>query len=197
MKDLLPDFVLDAFGSLGPEEQAAWLEALVALGAGEDVAPVPGARARLLEDVSRVPLRYAPFFGRLQQMFDLDSASITELFGRFARDSEWELARPGVELLHFQAGPRLGSADTGLVRMTAGLAFPQHRHLGAERVLVLEGGYRDSSGRVLGPGDTVEMPAGSSHRYQVLPDGPLVFALVLEAGIEIEDEIEDQIKEEP
>ena len=33
------------------------------------------------------------------------------------------------------------------------------------------------------------MPAGSSHSYQVLPDGPLVFALVLEAGIEIEEEL--------
>ncbi|HVZ34889.1 MAG TPA: cupin domain-containing protein, partial [Polyangiaceae bacterium] len=89
---------------------------------------------------------------------------------------------------HFQAGPSLGSADTGLVRMAAGLAFPRHRHIGAERVLVLEGGYRDSSGRVVIAGDAVEMPDGSRHAYRVLPDGPLVFALVLESGIEIEDD---------
>lgn len=188
MKPLAPDPVLDALGALGPEEQAQ-LEELVALGEEQGVEPSPGARERLLADVSRVPLRYAPFFGRLQQMFDLEQPAIHELFGRFSQPAEWEVFRPGVELLHFQAGPGLGGADTGLVRMAAGLVFPRHRHIGAERVLVLEGGYRDSSGGVFAAGDSVEMPDGSRHSYQVLPDGPLVFAIVLESGIEIEEEV--------
>jgi hypothetical protein len=42
---------------------------------------------------------------------------------------------------------------------------------------------------VFAAGDSVEMPDGSRHSYQVLPDGPLVFAIVLESGIEIEEEV--------
>ena len=42
-----------------------------------------------------------------------------------------------------------GPARTVLIRMRPGHGYPRHRHLGAEDVLVLSGGYADEDGRVV------------------------------------------------
>ena len=64
---------------------------------------------------------------------------------------------------------------------------PRHRHLGPERVLVLEGAYReDPSGRIYQPGDWHEMPPGSAHAYSVLPGRDLLLAVSVTQGIDVE-----------
>jgi anti-sigma factor ChrR (cupin superfamily) len=86
-----------------------------------------------------------------------------------------------------QGGPRVSGADNGLVRIAAGAAFPPHRHLGCERVLVLQGGYRDEpSGQIYRAGDWHEMEAGSSHTYVALPDRDLLLAVSLVGGVDVE-----------
>lgn len=49
-----------------------------------------------------------------------------------------------------------------LIRMAPGRGYPPHRHIGAEDVLVLRGGYLDDAG-VHGEGSFVSYPAGSAH----------------------------------
>jgi anti-sigma factor ChrR (cupin superfamily) len=147
-------------------------------------------RARLLDDVRRAPLRYAPFYDRLKDLFDLDEPALLAVLERSLEPSAWEPYMPGAHAFHLQAGPLVAGADAGLVRMKAGLVFPSHVHLGDETALVLEGSYRESTGRVYQAGDVHAMAAGSRHAYDVLPGSPLVFAVVLHGGIELDQQLD-------
>jgi quercetin dioxygenase-like cupin family protein len=151
-------------------------------------APPQLLRERLLATVARPRLRFAPLFASLSELFDLDDTDLAALFERAALPAAWaSSAVPGAQLLHLAGGPRVATADNGLVRIDAGARFPHHRHLGQERVLVLEGGYRDEpSGRLYLPGDWHEMPAGTTHAYTALPDQPLLLAVSLLAGVEVD-----------
>lgn len=152
------------------------------------VSPPTGLRARLLAEIATPRRRFAPLFPSLSELFDLGDAALAELFERAADPQHWSSAPvPHVRLLHLQGGPRVASCDNGLVRIAAGARFPRHFHLGAERVLVLEGSYRDEqSGRVYAPGDLHEMPAGSEHSYVVLPERELLTAVSLVAGVDVQ-----------
>ncbi|MFZ5890373.1 MAG: cupin domain-containing protein [Myxococcota bacterium] len=148
--------------------------------------PSSNVRERLLAAVASPALRWAPLFGKLGALFDLPDAELTRMAERAALASEWQsVPLPGVELFHLQGGPLLAGADAGLVRVQAGIHFPEHRHLGEERVLILEGEARESDGTLRRPGDIVVMPPDSSHDFVVLPGKPLVYALVLFGPVEI------------
>jgi quercetin dioxygenase-like cupin family protein len=187
-KDALPEFARDAFDAADESEERAIAEALGSLvRALPPAAPSPGGHVRLLAAARAGATRYAPFFGRLGALFDVDEARVAELLAGVGDASQWHPGPlPRVESFHLAGGPRVAGADVGLVRHPAGMAFPRHRHLGVERVFVLEGGYRDDLGKVYGPGDLHEMAAGTSHAYAVLPDEPCVVAVVLFNGIEVE-----------
>ena len=58
---------------------------------------------------------------------------------------------------------------TVLIRMEPGSGYAPHRHLGAEDVLVLQGGYHDEFGQYI-QGDHVHYPAGSRHSPVALGD---------------------------
>lgn len=85
---------------------------------------------------------------------------------------------PGVQWLDLGQGTPAGGAAEGtmtvLIRMAPGRGYPAHRHLGAEDVLVLRGGYRDGDGRVVRAGAFHRYPAGSVHAPVALgdPDRP-------------------------
>jgi hypothetical protein len=180
----LPGFASEA-GLEG--QQATLARALTELGAGPS-APPQLLRERLLATVARPRLRYAPLFGALSELFDLGDSALADLFERAADPRAWTPSRvPATELLHLQGGPRVAAADNGLVRIQGGARFPMHRHQGPERVLVLEGSYRDEpSGRVYGPGDWHEMATGSSHAYLALPAHTLLLAASVVGGVDVE-----------
>jgi quercetin dioxygenase-like cupin family protein len=153
------------------------------------IGPAPQLlRERLLASIARPRLRYAPLYGKLTDLFDLGDTALADLFERAASAEEWSVSQvPATELLHLQGGPRVASADNGLVRIQAGARFPTHRHLGRERVLVLEGAYRDEpSGRMYGAGDVHEMDAGTSHAYVALSERPLLLAVSLLSGVDVD-----------
>ncbi len=105
---------------------------------------------------------------------------------RSGRESEWEQGPlPWVSLFHFQGGPSLAGCDTGFVRFKKGMPFPPHRHLGDERVLILEGGYFDHEQRWYGPGDVHEMGDGSQHSLQMNPARDTLLAVILTGQIEV------------
>jgi quercetin dioxygenase-like cupin family protein len=145
-------------------------------------------KERLLATIARPRLRFAPLFGALSELFDLGDSALADLFERAADVQSWTASQvPATELLHLQGGPRVAGADNGLVRIQAGARFPTHRHLGAERVLVLEGRYRDEqSGRIYVPGDWHEMAPGTSHAYVVLPECALLMAVSVVEGVDVE-----------
>jgi putative transcriptional regulator len=171
----LPEFVSGA-----DLEERDTAELLVQLGelAGPPLPAAP-ARERLLAAVSEVPLRYAPFFHALGELWDLPESKVRSELTRAKDPRAWRRAPlPGVRWLAIQAGPRTKGARSCLLRFSPGLRFPKHRHEGSESVLVLEGSYQDSSGRRVGPGELQVMKAGSEHSLSVDPETPCTSAIV-------------------
>ena len=153
--------------------------------AAEPRTPSPGVRERLLE--SLLPeMRFEGFKERLATLFDLSIERVRELLDTLDSVSgePWEKAGlPGVHLLHFDGGLRVASADCGLVHVEPGQAFPPHRHLGHEWVLVLQGEAREDSGRLFQPGDLIHKAPGSVHSFRILGEQPFVFAVVVFEGV--------------
>jgi quercetin dioxygenase-like cupin family protein len=149
------------------------------------IPPSARSRERLLTTICRKPVRLLPFLERLSELFDLGLDPLQEVLVEVDDPERWRPGPlPGTLLFHLEGGPRRAGADCGLVQLAPGFALPRHRHLGDERVLVLEGGYREDTGRVFLPGDVHHMPRGTLHGYRVFDDGPCLCALVLYEGVE-------------
>lgn len=174
--DDVPEFVRDALGAgaLGDGETADSLALL-----SDGLPSVPSDGRRLFEQIESMPLRYAPFFERLQALWDLPESEVERTLARAAEPVAWKRAAlPGVRLVEVAAGPRLAGARVTLTRFRPGLRFPTHYHDGPETLLVLEGRYADDRGRSVGPGELHEMPAGSEHSVRVDRAEPCVVAAV-------------------
>jgi anti-sigma factor ChrR (cupin superfamily) len=189
--ELLSEYVLGAL----PEEQMAEMDRLVAgspeLQAEVDqltaalaqvaeslakVEPSPAARTRLLATVGSVD-RFAPFLAPLGKILDLGADAMRAVLARIDDAGSWLEALPGVQLLHFDAGPRLRNADAGLIRLAPGHSFPRHRHLGHEVNYVLEGYMKDGD-EVHGPGSVIVYEKDSEHLYAATGARELVLMTV-------------------
>ena len=135
--------------------------------------------ARLAVEIEELPLRYAPFDERLGALWDLGPTGVVSVLERARQPDAWrKTALPGLRLIDVQGGPAVSGADVHLVRFSPGMRFPKHRHPGDEALFVLEGSYKDSSGRRVAPGELHEMPAGTEHGFVVARGEPCVAASV-------------------
>jgi quercetin dioxygenase-like cupin family protein len=177
----------EPFVEAGQGDDVSLREALTSMSSSQK-SPPQLLRERLLATVARPRLRFAPLFGALSELFDLGEADLAGIFERAAAPDAWtNTPIAGTELLHLIGGPRVAHADNGLVRVRAAQRFPQHRHMGLERVLVLDGSYRDEpSGKIYRAGDFHEMPEGSSHAYVALPERTLLLAVSVVRGVDVE-----------
>lgn len=148
--------------------------------------PSSGLRARLLESVA-VESRYEGFVPRVARLLDLSLEASRELLAKIAAvaSEPWVDGAPGVRLMHFSAGPALAGAHCGLVHIAAGASFPQHRHVGGEIAIILQGVLIESSGERWAPGDLVARPADSRHSLRNGGSDPLIFVAVVIGGIEL------------
>ncbi len=126
--------------------------------------PPPGGLEKVLARAQAGRLAY--FVNQVAALFDLTTAAAAALLARAERNEGWEQGpAPGVMMMPINAGPRVPEALTALVKLTGGATFPAHPHFGAERVLVLEGGYRDSTGVEVWRGEYQDMPPGTEHDF--------------------------------
>lgn len=180
-RDAHSDFV----GDLGASDQTALDYGLVALSAvlPLDGGPPRGAE-RLKSAVSELPLRYAPFFGRLSKLWQVSEERVQRELTRAKDPKGWALTLlPGVKTFEVvSAGQRVGPRAR-LLWFTAGVHFPKHRHRGSERVLVLEGSYADSTGCQVSAGEEQVMQPGSEHELRVLGEHDCI-AAVAEHGLD-------------
>jgi hypothetical protein len=140
--------------------------------------PSAGALERLMGAVAELPLRYAPFFARLGELYDLPEREVRALLERTRDAGAWKRAPlPGLELITVEGGPRVAGSEAYLARFAPHMKFPKHRHRGHEDVLILEGSYTDSSGKVFRSGDVHTMSAESEHSFTI-DDEPCVAAAV-------------------
>lgn len=128
-------------------------------------APAPsGGVLRLLERTRSGRVSY--FVAQVARLFDLSEEDAATLLERTKDPSAWEDGpAPGVKLIPVAAGKRVPEAMTALVKLDPGAEFPQHPHFGPEEVLVLEGGYRDSSGLEVWRGEVQKMSPGTEHHF--------------------------------
>lgn len=162
-------------GDLDPE-----LVGLLSL-ALEPSAPPTDLRSRLLARIGG-PDRFLPFLDRLVTLFDLPEADTRrELDAILDPEAEWEEMVPGCTFRDFDGGPALGEAHAGLIRLQPGTAFPNHRHVGEERVLMLQGRVVDETAREYRAGDTVVMDDGSAHELRAIGDQEVIYAAVVVA----------------
>jgi len=142
-------------------------------------APAPSF-ARLEAALNDVPTRYAPFFSRAAELFDLTEDAVRAELARLRAPKVWSFAGlPGITQVPVRGGPRVAAAETLFVRFAPGLRFPAHRHTGLERVLVLEGSYEDDTGIVHRAGELREWRPGSAHSFRVSPAEPCIIASVV------------------
>jgi hypothetical protein len=114
------------------------LELLLAM--CEPEVPSSSLRASLLSSIAGP--WYAPFVRRAAELLAVSQQAMTELFAAIDDVERWMPGHvPGLELFHIEAGAGLEAAITGFVRLAPGAAFPAHRHVGHEDVLVLAGSF--------------------------------------------------------
>lgn len=142
--------------------------------------PEPALLRRIMTQVETLPLRYAPFYSRLAELFDLPEPEIEALLSRARDHGSWRrTVLPGVRRFTVAPGPRLTGAEAHLMRFAPGLRFPNHRHRGAETLFVLEGAYIDrKNGARVGAGERQDMIEGSEHGLLVEAGEPCVAAVV-------------------
>lgn len=143
--------------------------------------PSDTLRQRILEQVTG-PERYAPFTERIAAFFAVSEESARESLVALTHGPFEPLALPGFARRRAPAGCVL--RDAMFLRLEAGTSCPPHRHLGRERLLVLEGAFVEADGVRTGPGDLAEKAAFSSHSFRVADDGPCVCAYFIEHGVE-------------
>lgn len=95
----------------------------------------------------------------------------------------WEEPYPGLRIALVKAEAARHFSGK-LIWGAPGAKFPRHRHSGAEASLVLQGAYRDESGRV-GPGEVSRGAAGSAHSIEILPEGDCFTYIVAYGDSEI------------
>ena len=172
----LPEFVAAALE--GEADVPAFDDQLSVL--LDTVEPAAALKSRLLGAVELPPMRYAPFFSRVAELFDLREEQVEREFARLRDPKIWRPAGlPGVRNVEVKGGPKVADAETLFVRFAPGTYFPAHDHTGLERVLVLEGSYTDSGGVNHKHGELREWQPGSQHSFRVSTSEPCIFASVV------------------
>ncbi|MCC6624688.1 MAG: hypothetical protein IT385_25790 [Deltaproteobacteria bacterium] len=167
-------------------EDLAGLAALVRRLAAEDatatVAPSPEARSRLAAAIVTEG-RFERFAPAVAAMADVSEARARAwLDGVWGDAPLWERAAPGARAWWVEGGPRARNALRGFVHAPSGGGLPHHAHLGAERVLVIQGNARVSTGERIHAGDLLVSEAGHAHALEVVAGGPdlLIFTVAYE-----------------
>jgi len=183
---LLPEFASEHATSEREKEELVELFSELAALPESDSLLLARGRDRLLSAVTASGERFSPFFDRLTSLFDLGADALGAIFERAANGDAWQAGPlPWVTLFHLDGGPAVAGLDTGLVRLKKSMPFPHHRHLGRERVVVLEGGYHDHEQRFYGPGDLHEMAEGTEHSLLMNGEQDTLLAVALAADIEV------------
>jgi len=182
---LHPDFALEALEEATASDQRELLDLVHRLPeALPQVGGPAGLRARLLDETSRAPERYAPFTRTLSELYELPREAIRELLQRSADPNAWKRSGlPGIKKLQVQSGASRRGAQTYLVKFQAGVRFPEHQHDGLETVLIMAGSYTESSGKQYSTGDIHVMEPGTAHSFTIAKDEDCVAATLLHGGL--------------
>jgi putative transcriptional regulator len=133
--------------------------------------PAPDKVLAAVREAMTGPRRLERFVGRVATFLDIDEGAARALLAGVDTAEDW-LTAEGISVRPAPTGPRAKEALATLCRIQPGAGLDDHEHEAPEDSLVLEGGFRDSEGHELWPGDALTMPAGSHHALTALPGVP-------------------------
>lgn len=162
-------------------ELSALREVASALPAGlPRAAPSTRLRARLLGAVDHLE-RFAPRARALAELLDLDLDDARRQLHALSDDRGWHAAPvPGVTWRPLDSG-WTRERTTLFARLAAGATFPRHRHVGDERLLVLDGALVEGD-RVVHAGERLDRASGSIHSIHAEAAGDGCVCAVLNLG---------------
>jgi putative transcriptional regulator len=164
-----------ALGVLEGAERAAFEAHLVTC--ADCVREVEGERVALGRLGRAWPV--APPAGLKAHVLELAEAPATPIdLTRY----DWEEVVPGIRVHVMKDDPERG-VRTALVWGKPGARYPSHRHLGDEKILVLEGSLRDQRG-TYGPGQVCRSRTGSIHSEEVVGEQDCICFVVYHGGHE-------------
>ena len=134
-------------------------------------------RNRTLDSLDRATVHRFPKQTRVPS--EVPSPLGRLLDGRKLADLKWKTKAPGWAMvdLPLPAGSR---GKLFLVRVSAGVAMPEHGHGGVEMTLILSGAYNDSLGR-FARGDVADLDVDIEHQPIVEGNEPCVCLVATEA----------------
>jgi len=160
----------DFLAALEEQEGPQGIDVLTAITAEVPGSAVASGRARLLDAVASGG-RLWRFDEKVAALLDITREAARQLLDLLDTTAIWEHPMPGVSIYWVTGGPRVEGALCGFLRISPGMRFPEHEHLGDETVLVLQGGMLDpDTGTVVRPGEYDQRKIGTSHVVAV-PEG--------------------------
>jgi putative transcriptional regulator len=161
------------------------LDSHLALFAALDTQPAENGLERLLAEATTLK-RFERFTDTIAAISDVARGIATDWLARMDEAASWtETAMEGLHLFHIDGGPAVEGAIFGFVRLEPGMVFPEHTHLGEERIFVIQGGLLDENGVLHGPGSLVERVAGSTHEVSAATRVPLIYLNIVHEGLEL------------
>ena len=142
--------------------------------------PPPAGLGQRLMAFIRGEGRFADFAAEVARLFDVEQDTARELLRQVGQPDAWmEGPAPGIQLLPVASGPRLEGALAAFVRLAPGVSFPTHTHGGQELNFVIQGGFREDTGREVWPGQRLEKNSGTTHAYVALEGPDCIAASIL------------------
>jgi putative transcriptional regulator len=147
--------------------------------------PSSGLKARIIDDLEP-SARLTRFANPIADLIDTSVQRARELLAGIDDPAQWEFGPvPGIELFHIDGGPAVANAIVGFIRVASGSIFPEHKHLGEEKVFIVQGSFQDSHGAVYKPGDLVVEAPDSHHHFEACSGPKLIYLVVADQGIEM------------
>ena len=157
---------------------------------GED-RPSESLRQRIL-DAAEPGARFFDLSDHVRDVLDIDEETTAELFAAIDDESNW-VPFPGYDIAFFyfpfadiEPGDAVDAQFVSILRVGRGETFPEHRHLGRERIFMLQGTMVEDDGEVFHRGDYIDHDDDTEHTFRVPDDSPALVGIVLvERGLEI------------
>ena len=126
-------------------------------------APRPELRDRLFQSVEHLE-RFTPFAKRLGELIAVPTRDARRALHGFFDVGSWPLSPlPGMRALPLSPGPSHAHLRAILACFQPTSMVPRHRHFGHEAILVFQGAFQSSDGRVIRVGDELHSEPGSAH----------------------------------
>ena len=153
-------------------------EALNVVATALEGAPLrPSGREVLLSAIAGTS-RFEPFIDQVAELLGRDRESAREILDGLDDEQNWK-SNP-IPGMRTWSVPIDGDDRAAVwLRLSPGMHFPHHEHIGEETLFIVQGRFFDDEGRLNHAGTLIESDAGSEHSFVIAEDAPDCLCLVI------------------